>query len=163
MPSWDRTEPCWCFSVRPVGDRIAARSSWSCKARSKSYRNVEIGLAAISYDAVDVLSAFAQEQGITFPLLSDLGSRTIREYGILNPVPRMGAGSEQRRSHSGCRHRHLRVGHESKAHNDRDRISRYVRSRDRRPGVVTVFRGFLYRTEYRVEHHHAAWSQRSSC
>ncbi len=51
-----------------------------------------IGLAAISYDAVDVLSAFAQEQGITFPLLSDLGSRTIREYGILNPVPEWAQG-----------------------------------------------------------------------
>ena len=53
-----------------------------------------IGLAAISYDAVDVLSAFAQDQGITFPLLSDPGSRTIREYGILNPVPEWAQGPD---------------------------------------------------------------------
>lgn len=43
-----------------------------------------IGLAAISYDSPSVLKAFADARGITFPLLSDDGSATIRRYGILN-------------------------------------------------------------------------------
>jgi hypothetical protein len=43
-----------------------------------------IGLAAISYDAPGTLKAFAEQRGITFPLLSDEGSATIRRYGILN-------------------------------------------------------------------------------
>jgi peroxiredoxin len=42
------------------------------------------GVAAVSYDPVAVLADFASRRGITFPLLSDPGSRTIREYGILN-------------------------------------------------------------------------------
>jgi peroxiredoxin len=43
-------------------------------------------LAAISYDPADILAAFSRQRGITFPLLSDTGSATIRTYGILNPV-----------------------------------------------------------------------------
>ncbi len=43
-----------------------------------------IGLAAVSYDAVPVLADFSKRRGITFPLLSDPGSATIRRYGILN-------------------------------------------------------------------------------
>jgi hypothetical protein len=43
-----------------------------------------LGVAAISYDSVDVLKEFAQRRGITFPLLSDEGSATIRAFGILN-------------------------------------------------------------------------------
>jgi peroxiredoxin len=39
---------------------------------------------AISYDTVAVLAEFAQKRGITFPLLSDEGSRVIRELGLLN-------------------------------------------------------------------------------
>jgi peroxiredoxin len=45
-----------------------------------------LGLAAISYDPVDTLAAFSRQRGITFPLLSDAGSATIKKYGILNPV-----------------------------------------------------------------------------
>ena len=44
------------------------------------------GLAAISYDPEDTLAAFSRQRGITFPLLSDAGSETIKRYGILNPV-----------------------------------------------------------------------------
>ncbi len=51
-----------------------------------------IGLAVISYDAVDVLTAFSQDQAITFPMLSDLGSETIRRFGILNSVPEWALG-----------------------------------------------------------------------
>ncbi len=45
-----------------------------------------IGLAAISYDSRDVLAEFSRRHGITYPLLSDVGSATIRRYGILNTV-----------------------------------------------------------------------------
>lgn len=40
---------------------------------------------AISYDPLPKLKAFAQKRGITFPLLSDAGSKTIDAYGIRNP------------------------------------------------------------------------------
>ena len=43
-----------------------------------------IGLAAISYDPPATLKAFAEARGITFPLLSDAGSATIKAYGLLN-------------------------------------------------------------------------------
>ena len=44
----------------------------------------KIGLVAISYDSPDILKEFAARKQITFPLLSDIGSMTIRAYGILN-------------------------------------------------------------------------------
>lgn len=43
-----------------------------------------IGLAAISYDPPATLKAFADQRGLTFPLLSDAGSAVIRAYGLLN-------------------------------------------------------------------------------
>lgn len=43
-----------------------------------------IGLAAVSYDAVPILADFSKRRSITFPLLSDPGSATIKRYGILN-------------------------------------------------------------------------------
>jgi len=43
-----------------------------------------IGLAAVSYDAVPILADFSKRRRITFPLLSDPRSATIRRYGILN-------------------------------------------------------------------------------
>jgi peroxiredoxin len=43
-----------------------------------------IGLAAVSYDAVPILADFSKRRRITFPLLSDPGSATIKRYGILN-------------------------------------------------------------------------------
>ena len=43
-----------------------------------------MGLAAISYDPVPVLADFSARRGITFPLLSDVGSETIKRYGLLN-------------------------------------------------------------------------------
>ena len=47
-------------------------------------RKQGLGVAAISYDSVAVLKNFADRQHITFPLLSDSGSQTIRAFGILN-------------------------------------------------------------------------------
>jgi peroxiredoxin len=40
----------------------------------------------ISYDSQLILADFAKRNGITFPLLSDVGSATIKRYGILNTV-----------------------------------------------------------------------------
>jgi len=51
-----------------------------------------LGLAAISYDAPDILARFSRERGITFPLLSDAGSATIKRYGILNTLAEEGLG-----------------------------------------------------------------------
>ena len=45
-----------------------------------------LGLAAISYDSPEIVAAFSKQRGITFPLLSDQGSATIKKYGILNTV-----------------------------------------------------------------------------
>ena len=54
------------------------------QGRLKNIQRDGLGLAAISYDPVPVLADFSQRRGITFPLLSDEGSRTIKEYGLLN-------------------------------------------------------------------------------
>lgn len=54
-----------------------------------------LGLAAISYDPVETLAAFSRQRGITFPLLSDAGSSTIKRYGILNPVPEEALGPKK--------------------------------------------------------------------
>ena len=54
-----------------------------------------LGLAVISYDPVEILRDFAAAQGITFPLLSDFGSETIRRFGILNSVPEWALGPDR--------------------------------------------------------------------
>jgi len=54
------------------------------QGRVEEIRRSGMGLAAISYDPVPVLADFASRRGITFPMLSDAGSETIRRYGILN-------------------------------------------------------------------------------
>jgi hypothetical protein len=43
-----------------------------------------IAVFALSYDPVDVLASFTEKHGITYPLLSDDGSKVIRELGMLN-------------------------------------------------------------------------------
>ena len=47
-----------------------------------------IRVFAVSYDSVEVLRAFAEEFGITYPLLSDEDSAVIKRYGILNTLIR---------------------------------------------------------------------------
>lgn len=42
-------------------------------------------MAALSYDSLEVLAAFAAARGITYPLLSDAGSRTIDAFGLRDP------------------------------------------------------------------------------
>ena len=43
-----------------------------------------VAVFAISYDSVSVLAAFAEKHRITYPLLSDEGSHSIRQLGLLN-------------------------------------------------------------------------------
>ncbi|MSO82660.1 MAG: redoxin domain-containing protein [Acidobacteria bacterium] len=40
----------------------------------------------ISYDSQQILADFSKRNGVTFPLLSDVSSATIKRYGILNTV-----------------------------------------------------------------------------
>jgi peroxiredoxin len=54
------------------------------QARSGDLRKAGIGIAAVSYDPVPVLADFSKRRGITFPLLSDVGSTTIKAYGLFN-------------------------------------------------------------------------------
>lgn len=58
-------------------------------------REKGLGFAAISYDSPEILAAFSKQRGITFPLLSDAGSATIKRYGILNPVPEWAIGPDK--------------------------------------------------------------------
>ncbi len=54
--------------------------------RLQELESAGIGIAAISYDSQEVLADFADKRGITFPLLSDIDSATITDFGILNTV-----------------------------------------------------------------------------
>jgi hypothetical protein len=45
-----------------------------------------LAVAVISYDSRAVLADFAARHAISYPLLSDAGSTTIKQYGILNTV-----------------------------------------------------------------------------
>jgi peroxiredoxin len=55
--------------------------------RVRELQEKGLGLAAISYDPPDTLADFSRRRGITFPLLSDAGSATIKRFGLLNPLP----------------------------------------------------------------------------
>jgi peroxiredoxin len=56
------------------------------QGRLEEIRKNGIGVAAITYDSQEILAGFANRNKITFPLLSDVGSATIRRYGIVNTV-----------------------------------------------------------------------------
>jgi peroxiredoxin len=58
-------------------------------------RDKGLGLATISYDRVEPIAAFGKEHSITFPMLSDVGSVTIRKFGILNPTPEWALGPDK--------------------------------------------------------------------
>lgn len=53
--------------------------------RREAIRVRGLGIAAISYDSVEILREFATRKGIGFPLLSDPDSAVIGRYGLLNP------------------------------------------------------------------------------
>lgn len=56
------------------------------QGKTKELAAKGLGLAAISYDSPEILAEFSRRRGITFPLLSDHDSATIKAYGILNTV-----------------------------------------------------------------------------
>lgn len=60
------------------------------QGRVGQLRRDGLGLAAISYDSRDTLAAFGAKRGLTFPLLSDPGSETIKRYGLLNTTVQPG-------------------------------------------------------------------------
>ena len=49
----------------------------------------------MSYDPQEAHATFGRLRGITFPLLADVGSATIKRYGLLNPVPEMALGPDK--------------------------------------------------------------------
>jgi peroxiredoxin len=65
------------------------------QSRVDQLRTQGLGVAAISYDAVPILADFATRRHITFPLLSDVGSATIKAFGILNPLPELAFGADK--------------------------------------------------------------------
>jgi peroxiredoxin len=65
------------------------------QGRVDELRAQGLGVAAISYDAVPILADFATRRQITFPLLSDVGSATIKAFGILNPLPELAFGPDK--------------------------------------------------------------------
>lgn len=52
-----------------------------------------VTVVAVSYDPVPTLAGFAKARGITFPLLSDTGSRVITSLGLLNETAEKGTRS----------------------------------------------------------------------
>jgi hypothetical protein len=58
-----------------------------------------VAVFAVSYDPVPVLAGFAAKRGITYDLLSDEGSRVIRDLGLLN------THLEEQHAHYGVRTR----------------------------------------------------------
>jgi len=65
------------------------------QSQIKELRDKGLGLATISYDRVEPIAAFAKEHNITFPMLSDVGSVTIKKFGILNPAPEWAIGPDK--------------------------------------------------------------------
>jgi peroxiredoxin len=65
------------------------------QGRAKSLQAQGLGIAVISYDPQDAHARFSEQRGITFPLLADVGSETIKRFGLLNPVPAMALGSDK--------------------------------------------------------------------
>ncbi len=79
----------------PAGTIIAFNRSaaWCpfCKKQMAELESIKDGLAAagwtltaLTYDTPDVLAGFAAKSNVTYPLLSDPGSATIKAFGLLN-------------------------------------------------------------------------------
>jgi peroxiredoxin len=56
------------------------------QSRTAELQRSGLAVAVISYDSRTVLADFAARHAISYPLLSDAGSATIKQYGILNTV-----------------------------------------------------------------------------
>ena len=73
---------CSCFTDQQIGDPTAKRSRGAAKS-TRTLQEQGIGVAAISYDSVEVVADFAQRRGITFPLLADSDSSVISDSAFL--------------------------------------------------------------------------------
>ena len=99
------------------------------QSRYEDLQDRGLGLAVVTYDPTTTLSQFAAARGIAFPLLSDEGSATIRQYGLLNEE--MGPGA--------CTGGAARAD----AAAVRDPLSGHVHARSGRPGDRALLRGGL--------------------
>lgn len=54
-------------------------------AAQREFESKGIGVAGISYDSTEILADFVKRHGLGLTLLSDPQSKTIRDFGILNP------------------------------------------------------------------------------
>jgi peroxiredoxin len=75
---------CWFSAVAATGDPIAATSSSRCQNSSGKLEAHGINVAAITYGSRETLSNFAHTYKLDYRLLSDAGSKVIRDFGILN-------------------------------------------------------------------------------
>ena len=81
-----------------TAERVAAEVRTQLVELQGRLKNIQaqgLGLAAISYDSPEILSAFSRQRGITFPLLSDADSTTIKAFGILTPAVEWGLGPDK--------------------------------------------------------------------
>jgi peroxiredoxin len=63
------------------------------QGRLAELRAQGLGLAVITYDSPAIMADFSRRRNITFPLLSDTGSATIKAYGILNTTVAAGTSN----------------------------------------------------------------------
>jgi hypothetical protein len=54
------------------------------QARIDEFRTLGIGIVALTYDAPEAITRFADERKIEFPILSDQDHSIVQRYGILN-------------------------------------------------------------------------------
>ncbi len=67
----------WCpYCQAQMKDLVAAKEPLAAKGYA---------LAVMTYDSPNVLGKFAAKQGISYPLLSDTGSKVITALGLLDP------------------------------------------------------------------------------
>ena len=64
------------------------------ESQADELRERGYGIAVISYDSREATAAFSAANDISFPLLSDVGSETIRRFELLNPVPEWAFGED---------------------------------------------------------------------
>jgi peroxiredoxin len=62
------------------------------ESQANELRERGYGVAVISYDPREVTAAFSEQHHVSFPMLSDVGSATIRRFGLVNPVPEWAFG-----------------------------------------------------------------------
>ena len=56
------------------------------ESQIEGFKKRGLGVAALSYDSIEVLKDFSTRKGITYPLLSDPESKIITAFGLLNEV-----------------------------------------------------------------------------